>query len=135
MPQTKLKDVPFFSTLSRRELNEVARQTDEVDAAAGKTLAREGGFGYEFFVILEGTADVVRGEGKIAELGPGDFFGEMALPGEERRNATVTATSPMRLLVMTRESLRAIDRSMPAVHKRIVEAIEARRATTEPAAI
>jgi CRP/FNR family transcriptional regulator, cyclic AMP receptor protein len=134
MLKDQLKDVPFFSSLSKRELTEVAKQTDEVDVAEGKALAREGDFGHEFFVIVDGTADVVRGDTRLAELGPGDFFGEMALVGEERRMATVTATSPMRVLVMTRESFRAIDRAMPAVHTRIVEAIEARRAATQSAA-
>jgi CRP-like cAMP-binding protein len=134
MLKDQLKDVPFFRTLSKRELAEVAQQIDELDVAEGKRLAREGDFGREFFVIVDGTAEVVRGDTRIAELGPGDFFGEMALVGEERRMATVTATSPMRVLVMTRESFRAIDRTMPAVHGRIVEAIEARRAATEPTA-
>jgi CRP/FNR family transcriptional regulator, cyclic AMP receptor protein len=134
MLRDQLKDVPFFSSLSKRELTDVAQHTDELDVAEGKRLAGEGDFGHEFFVIVDGTADVVRGDSRLAELGPGDFFGEMALVGEERRMATVTATSPMRVLVMTRESFRAIDRTMPAVHARIVEAIEARRAAAGPAA-
>jgi CRP-like cAMP-binding protein len=134
MLRDQLKDVPFFSSLSKRELTDVARHTDELDVAQGKRLAREGDFGHEFFVIVDGTADVVRGDARLAELGPGDFFGEMALVGEERRMATVTATSPTRVLVMTRESFRAIDRTMPTVHARIVEAIEARRAAAGPSA-
>ena len=134
MLKDQLKNVPFFGSLSNRELTGVAQQTDELDVAPGKVLAREGDFGHEFFVIVDGTADVVRGDRKLAELGPGDFFGEMALVGEERRIATVTATSPMRVIVMTRESFRAIDRTMPAVHTKIVEAIEARRTAAEPAA-
>jgi CRP-like cAMP-binding protein len=134
MLKDQLKNVPFFGSLSNRELTGVAQQTDELDVAPGKALAREGDFGHEFFVIVDGTADVVRGDRKLAELGPGDFFGEMALVGEERRIATVTATSPMRVIVMTRESFRAIDRTMPAVHTKIVEAIEARRAAAEPSA-
>lgn len=134
MLRDQLKDVPFFSSLSKRELTEVAQQTDELDVPEGKSLAREGDFGHEFFVIVDGTAEVVRGDARLAELGPGDFFGEMALVGEERRMATVTAKSPMRVLVMTRESFRAIDRTMPAVHAGIVEAIEARRAAAESTA-
>jgi CRP/FNR family cyclic AMP-dependent transcriptional regulator len=129
--QAQLKDVPFFSTLSKRELTMVAQNTDELDVKEGKVLAREGDFGHEFFVVLEGTADVARGGAHIAALGPGDFFGEMALLGEERRTATVTATSPMRLLVMTGQHLRAIDREMPTVHATIVQAIESRRAAMQ----
>ena len=133
MFETQLKEVPFFSTLSKRELSTVAQQIDEIDVAPGRVLARQGDLGHEFFVILDGTADVTRGDTRLAELGPGDFFGEMALVDEERRTATVTATSPMRVLVMTRQSFRAIDRSMPAVHATIVKAIEDRRAATQQA--
>ena len=79
-------------------------------------------------MIESGTADVVRGDEKIAELGPGDFFGEMALLGEERRTATVTASSPMALIVMTRADFRALDASMPDVHATVAAAIEARHA-------
>jgi CRP/FNR family transcriptional regulator, cyclic AMP receptor protein len=70
----------------------------------------------------------VRGGERIAELGKGDFFGEMALVGDEPRMATVSATAPMRVAVMSRSAFRSFDRMMPAVHARIVEAIEARRA-------
>jgi CRP-like cAMP-binding protein len=133
MFETQLKEVPFFSTLSKRELSTVAQQIDEIDVAPGRVLARQGDLGHEFFVILDGTADVTRGDTRLAELGPGDFFGEMALVDEERRTATVTATSPMRVLVMTRQAFRAIDRSMPAVHATIVKAIEDRRAATQQA--
>ena len=131
MLQAQLKDVPFFSTLSKRELATVAQNVDDLDVKQGKVLAREGEFGHEFFVVVEGTAEVVRGDAHIADLGPGDFFGEMALLGEERRTATVTATSAMRVLVMTGRHLREIDRQMPAVHTRIVDAIEERRAALQ----
>jgi CRP/FNR family transcriptional regulator, cyclic AMP receptor protein len=133
MLKAQLKDVPIFSTLSKRELTEVAQQTDDLDVAEGKTLAREGDIGHEFFLIAEGIAEVTRGGSRVAELGPGDFFGEMALLGEDRRTATVTATSPMRVIVMTRQSFRTIDRTMPSVHAKIAEAIEARRPAGEPA--
>ena len=134
MLQAQLKDVPFFSSLSKRELSTVAQNTDELDIAEGQVLAREGEFGHEFFVIVEGSAEVRRGGAHVADLGPGDFFGEMALLGEERRTATVTATSPMRVIVMTGQHLRGIDRDMPAVHAKIVEAIQARRAAMEASA-
>jgi CRP-like cAMP-binding protein len=130
MFEAQLKDVPFFSKLSKRELATVAQQTDEVDVEAGAVLAREGDFGHEFFVIMDGTAEVVRGEEPIAELGPGEFFGEMALVDQDRRNATVRALSPMKVLVMTRSSFRTIDRSMPEVHSAVVAAISARQPTT-----
>ena len=114
MFEAQLKDVPFFSRLSKRELATVARKADEVDVKQGEVVAREGDFGQEFFVIIDGTAEVLRDDAPIAELGPGEFFGEMALLDEERRTATVRAISPMRVLVMTRQNFRDIDRSMPA---------------------
>jgi CRP/FNR family cyclic AMP-dependent transcriptional regulator len=127
MYQARLKDVPFFSTLKKKELELVAGQTDEIDVPAGKVLAQQGTFGDQFFVIEEGTAEVMRDGQRIAELGPGDFFGEMALLEADRRTATVTATTPMTLIVMTRASFRAIDNSMPRVHEVVAKAIEQRR--------
>ena len=133
MFEAQLRDVPFFSGLSKRELATVAQQTDEIDVEAGAVLAREGDFGHEFFVIIDGTAEVLRGGEPIAELGPGEFFGEMALIDDDRRNATVKALSPMKLLVMTRNSFRTVDRSMPQVHATVVEAINQRRSAAQPA--
>jgi CRP-like cAMP-binding protein len=128
MLEAHLTEVPFFSSLSKREIKAIARATDEIDVKQGEVLAREGDIGREFFVIIEGAAEVVRGGSRIAELGRGDFFGEMALVGDEPRMATVSATSPMRVAVMSRSAFRSFDRTMPAVHARVVEAIEARRA-------
>jgi CRP/FNR family transcriptional regulator, cyclic AMP receptor protein len=127
MYHARLKDVPFFSSMSKKELAAVAQQTDEIDVSAGKVLAREGDFGQEFFIIDSGTAEVSRGGQRIGELGPGDFFGEMALLEEQRRTATVTATSPMSLIVMTRSSFRTLDRTMPKVHATVAQAIADRR--------
>ena len=127
MFEAQLRDVPFFSGLSKRELATVAQQIDEVEVDAGAVLATEGDFGHEFFVIMDGTAEVLRGDAPIAELGPGEFFGEMALLDEDRRTATVTATTPMSLLVMTRSSFRTLDRTMPKVHAAIAQAIAERR--------
>jgi CRP/FNR family transcriptional regulator, cyclic AMP receptor protein len=130
MLRAELKDVPFFSSLSKRELTTVAQQMEEIDIPEGKQLVREGDFGHEFFLIVDGTAEVVRGGARIAERGPGEFFGEMALLEEERRTATVTAKSPMRVLVMTRQNFRALDRTAPEIHATVAEAIGARRAAT-----
>ncbi len=130
MLEARLKDVPFFSSLTRKELAFVAQQTDELDVPAGKVLAKEGDLGREFFVIESGTAEVTKDGEHIAEMGPGDFFGEIALVAEERRTATVTSTSPMLLIVMSRASFRAIDRMLPEVHARVAKAIEDRRART-----
>jgi CRP-like cAMP-binding protein len=127
MDPNRLRDVPFFSSLSKQDLAVVAQQTDEVDVPEGRVLVREGDFGSEFFVIDSGTAEVTRGDARLAELGAGDFFGEMALLEEERRNATVTAKSPMTLIVMTRANFRSLDRTAPQVHETVAREIEARR--------
>jgi CRP-like cAMP-binding protein len=130
MDQGRLKSVPFFSGMSKGELAAIAQQTDEVDVPAGKVLAREGDFGDEFFMIDAGTAEVTRGGEAIAELGAGDFFGEMALLEEDRRTATVTAKTPMSLIVMTRSNFRSLDRAQPAVHATVAKAIAERHAST-----
>jgi CRP-like cAMP-binding protein len=130
MLEARLKDVPFFSSLTHKELVFVGQQTDELDVPAGKVLAKEGDLGREFFVVESGTAEVTKDGEHIADMGPGDFFGEIALVAEERRTATVTSTSPMLLIVMSRASFRAIDRMLPEVHARVAKAIEDRRART-----
>jgi CRP-like cAMP-binding protein len=116
--------------MSKSELAAIAQQTDEVDVPAGRVLAREGDFGDEFFIIDAGTAEVTRGGDAIAELGPGDFFGEMALLEEDRRTATVTAKTPMSLVVMTRSNFRSLDRAQPQVHATVAKAIAERHAST-----
>jgi CRP-like cAMP-binding protein len=128
MLEQQLKDVPFFSGLSKKQLSTITQQVDELDVQSGKELARQGDFGQEFFVIVDGTAEVERDGARIAELGPGEFFGEMALLEEDRRTATVRATTPMRVLVMTRQNFRTLDRAMPDVHSAVSAAIRERRA-------
>jgi putative membrane protein len=130
MYEARLKDVPFFSTLDRKQLDIVAQQTDEVDVREGEVLVRQGELGQEFFIVESGTAEASIDGRHIREFGPGDFFGEMALLEEERRTATVTATSPMVVIVMTRASFRALDQTVPTIHKIVHDAIAERRATT-----
>ena len=99
---------------------------------AGRRLISEGRFGYEFFVIKDGTAEVVRGNEHIADLGPGDFFGEMALLGDTTRNADVISSSQMTAMVMTDTAFRSLARHMPNVAEEIRAAC--RRRTEELAA-
>jgi len=128
MDQARLKDVPFFSSMSEQDLAAVARQTDEISVAAGTVLAREGDLGDEFFVIASGTAEVTSGGAPVAKLGAGDFFGERALIREEHRIATVTATSPMVLMVMKGSSFRSLDSSIPELRETVSKALAERRA-------
>jgi CRP-like cAMP-binding protein len=92
----------------------------------GTLLVVEGRFSYEFFVIEQGTADVIHGEQRIAELRPGDFLGEMGVLGDARRSASVVSTSPITAIVMTAAALRYVVREMPAVGERLRAAIEER---------
>lgn len=115
MDAARLEGVDLFRALSKPELHQLAQWTDEVDVPAGKVLGREGEFAYEFFVIEEGTAEVDIGGEKVTTLGPGEWFGEIGLIASERRTGTVTAKTPMRLIVMFGPNFREMARSMPAV--------------------
>jgi CRP/FNR family transcriptional regulator, cyclic AMP receptor protein len=123
-----IKKVPLFSKLSGTALREVAGVADEVDLPEGKTLTREGERGREFFVLLEGNADVRQKGARIATLGTGDFFGEIALVTKLPRTATVTATSPVRALVITDRDFAALLRRSPQIGQGVLEALGERLA-------
>jgi CRP-like cAMP-binding protein len=120
--------VPLFARCSRAELKEIAMLADEIDLHEGKEMTREGEPGREFFVLLEGTADVRRKSRKVNALGPGDFFGEIALVSREPRTATVIATSPVRALVITDRSFRRLLEESPQVQTKVMEAMAQRLA-------
>lgn len=126
MDTTRLRGVRLFSGLSNKELERLSHWTDEVTVGEGEVLAEEGRFAHEFFVIDDGTAAVTKGGEAIAELGAGDFFGEIGLLETDRRTATVTATSPMRLIVMFQREFKSMEREMPEVADRVRSAIRAR---------
>jgi CRP-like cAMP-binding protein len=119
MDPDRLRDIPLFEGLSTREREQVARWADEVDVSDGKHLIDEGEFGYEFFVMESGAAEVRHGGEVIATLSAGDFFGELALMEEERRTASVVATDSSTVIVMTRQSFDQMAREMPEVAQRI----------------
>jgi CRP-like cAMP-binding protein len=121
-----LEGVALFSSLSKKELERVARYADEISVPEGTELATEGRFAHEFFVIEEGAAEVRLGGAVIGELGPGDFFGEIGILETERRTASVVATTPMQVIVMFKREFRQIEREMPAVADRLHAAIRAR---------
>jgi CRP-like cAMP-binding protein len=129
MDDKRLESVPLFAGLHKKERRALAKQADEINVPEGRSLARQGEFAYEFFVIETGTADVTHDGERIAELGPGDFFGELGVFAAERRMATVTATSQMELIVLTSGALRAVDREHPQVHERLRQAMDERFAT------
>jgi CRP-like cAMP-binding protein len=121
-----LKSLPLFSSLSERELAQVASFADEVDVAAGRHLIDEGRFAYEFFVIETGEAEVTQGGERVNTLGPGDFFGEIALLATDRRTATVTASSDMRLVVIHHARFQQLERTSPAIASQLREAVATR---------
>ena len=123
-----IRKVPLFSRLSKPELRDLAMLADEIDLRDGKEMTRQGAAGREFFVLLEGTADVRKNGRKINTLGPGDFFGEIALVSREPRTATVTATSPVRTLVITDRSFRRLLDESPQVKTKVMEAMATRLA-------
>jgi CRP/FNR family cyclic AMP-dependent transcriptional regulator len=126
MDEDRLKAIPLFAGLNRKERRALAPRADEVELEQGRVIVREGEWAYEFFAIEDGTAEVRRGEQLLAELGPGDFFGEMGLVGDTRRNANVIASSPLKVVVMTAQAFRQTSRELPEVAAKIRAAIEER---------
>ena len=112
-----LKRARLFEGLSKKELTQLARVSEDLEVPAGDALCKEGDIGREFFVIVEGEIEVTV-KGKIAERGEGDFVGEIALLEDTSRTATVTAKTPLRLFVLTREDFRSLVRQTPRSSKR-----------------
>jgi CRP-like cAMP-binding protein len=125
-----IRRAPLFASCSKKELAEVASIADEIDLPEGKILIKEGGQGREFFVLVDGTVDVIQGEETVASMGPGDFFGEIALVAKTPRTATIKATSPVRALVITDRAFRALLDRSPQVQNRVLRALAERVAQT-----
>jgi CRP-like cAMP-binding protein len=125
-----IKQVPLFSSASKSELEQIASIADELDLPEGKVLIQEGDAGREFFVLIDGTAEVQRGGKKVASLGPGDFFGEIALIAKTPRNATITTTSPVRALVVTDRAFRQLLDRSPQIAVPVLVALAERLAPT-----
>jgi CRP-like cAMP-binding protein len=124
---TALGRTPLFKDLSRAELVELAKVTEDLEFDEGKVLAREGEIGYEFFVIVDGEVAVAKDGREIRRLSPGDFFGEIALIWDSpRRTATVTATTPIRFFVLTRQAFRSLIAHHPDIEAKGLAALEER---------
>ena len=118
-----LKNVPLFAGCSKSELQRIASLADELDLGDGATLIREGERGREFIVVASGTVRVTRSGKELRELGAGDFIGEIALVADVPRTATVTATSPVRLLVVTDRAFRGLLEQMPSIAKKVLQSL------------
>jgi CRP-like cAMP-binding protein len=121
-----IRKAPLFAHLSRRELEQIAQIADEIDLREGKEMTRQGARGREFFVLLEGDAEVKKDGRRINTLGAGDFFGEIALVSDTPRTATVTATSPVRALVITDRSFKRLMQDMPQIQAKVLSALAER---------
>jgi CRP/FNR family cyclic AMP-dependent transcriptional regulator len=118
--------VPLFAGCSKRELQQIAHIADEIDLPAGKVLCKQGASGREFFVLFEGEVEVTRDGARVDAMGPGDFFGEIALVSKAPRNATVTATTPLRVLVVVDRDFRALLKESPEIAAKVLGALAER---------
>jgi CRP-like cAMP-binding protein len=129
MDVARLKTLPLFQSFSEDDLRKIAPFAEEHSAGQGETVVREGDYSYDLMIIEEGTAEVRHGGEKIAELGPGDFFGEMGILERDRRNADVVATSPMRLISLKSYDVKRMERTLPEAVTQLQEVIAQRRST------
>ena len=121
-----LAEVPLFSALSKKDLQLVARRAEDVKVDAGKVLVTEGSAGAEFFIIVDGKARVTSRGRKVAELGPGRFFGELALLDRAPRNATVVADTSMELLVLGQREFAALIDEVPGLAHKLLAGLARR---------
>jgi len=121
-----LKRSPLFEGLGRKQLAMLTRLTDDLDVPAGSVLCKEGQRGHEFFVIIEGEAEVTRGGTHLATIGSGEFFGEIALLESVVRTATVTATTPLRFFVVSDSAFSRVLATDPSIERSLLRALARR---------
>lgn len=128
MDADRLKKIPVFADLAPEVLATIAKLASEVSVPAGKDLVREGDFSYDMLAIEEGTAEVTRAGGHIADLGPGDVVGEIGVLERGQRSATVTATSPMLLVTLDRWDVKRLSKQAPGTLEVLKKMVEERKA-------
>lgn len=126
-----IRKVPLFGGCGKTDLRAIAGIADELAWPQGRVIAKQGARGREFFVIVEGSADVSIDGKKVGTLGAGDFFGEMALLTDQPRAATVTPVTPMRVLVIVDRAFRQLLDQEPAIQSKVLAAVAARAAANE----
>jgi cAMP-dependent protein kinase regulator len=126
-----ISNVPLFSTCSKKELERIAAVADEIDFQPGKELTRQGAPGREFFILINGSAEVTRGSEPVRTLVGGDFFGELALLSDAPRSATVTTVTPIVALVVTETNFKRVLRESPAISDKVLQAAADRTAADE----
>ena len=127
MDASRLKQIPLFQDVPDDELGQIATFAQEVSVEQGRELVREGDFSYEFMAIEEGEAEVTRHGEHLADLGAGDFFGEIGLLEKTLRTATVTAKTEMKLVTLTGWDLKRMERHIPDAIERVRTALEDRK--------
>jgi CRP-like cAMP-binding protein len=122
----QLANVPLFRACSQKDLRQIAKASDEVQIPAGKVIVNEGEPGREFFLILDGEADVRHGKKSVATLGPGRYFGEMALLDRGPRSATVVASSDMNVLVLGQREFHGVIEQVPTLAHKLLATMATR---------
>jgi CRP/FNR family cyclic AMP-dependent transcriptional regulator len=123
-----LKRAPLFDGLSRKELAQLARVSEDIEVEPGTVLTKEGDIGHEFFVIVDGKVKITRKGRRVSIRGGGDFVGEIALIEDVPRTATVTAETPVRLFVLTRRDFRHLLDEQPTVERKVMRVLARRLA-------
>lgn len=127
MDTTQLKRIPIFADASDEELKQVAAFADLKEVDEGTEVVSEGGFSRELLAIEDGTAEVTRNGEHVADLGPGELFGEAGMLDDDMRSATVVATSRMKLISMGHFEVKRLKKDAPGVYASIEALVEERR--------
>jgi len=126
---SQLKPIPLFADADEDELRQVAAFAESKEVPEGEVVLQEGGFSRELLAIEDGTAEVTRDGDHVADLGPGDIFGEAGMLDDEMRSATVTATSRLKLISMGHFEVKRLKKDAPDVYSRIEELVEERKSS------
>lgn len=118
-----LKRSPLFEGLSRRQLAQVARLSDDLEVPAGTVLCEQGSRGREFFIIVDGEATITRDGEDVKTVGGGEFFGEVALLEPVKRTATVTASTPLRFFVVSKQAFDSVLATDPSIERKLLRAV------------
>ncbi len=130
-----LSKIWLFSTSSNKDLRTIRRTLEEVPVPAGRVLCEQGTIGREFFIIVKGEASVRRNGRKVATLGPGQYFGELALLDRRPRSATVTSETEMDLLVLGQRQFNGVLDAVPALSRKMLAAMATRLREADERAI
>ena len=127
-----LRRIPLFNACNPRQIERIGMLADEVDVADGKVLMRQGEIGHDMMVLVSGQVAVERDGERVNTLGPGDFFGEMALIDGGPRTATVSAQGPARLLVVGHRDFHSLMDEFPEIAAQVLNALAHRVRTLDP---